>query len=56
MASRYHTDSHYHYICAARPGVVVGDDGCNFDDYSELAPMAHENVLSQVEQASFLGF
>jgi hypothetical protein len=43
------------HVRRARPNAAAGDDSCNFDDYSGLAPMAHTFVLSQLEQAAFLG-
>jgi hypothetical protein len=39
-----------------RPTVKGVDDCSNFDDYSELEPMAHAFALSNAEQALFNGF
>ena len=41
---------------ACRPTVKGVDDCSNFDDYSELEPMAHAFALSNAEQALFNGF
>jgi len=53
-AAALHSDAPVH-VRRARPSVAAGDDSCNFDDYSAIKPMAHAFVLSQVEQAAFLG-
>ena len=43
--------------CSPCRVVVKGEaDTSNFEDYSELEPIAHEFKLSQAEQALFTGF
>ena len=38
---------------SSSPSVKHAADASNFDDYTGLAPVAHEFVLSKAEQAAF---
>jgi hypothetical protein len=56
LGSSLHTPKPSPASPACRPSVASADDTSNFDDYSELEPMAHAFALSSAEQALFAGF